>query len=298
MNQNDVLAVEPPARLEFDRSRIAGLFSRRPNASFVVREIAARMHERLDLMRLDPERVLDAGSGAGLDLEVLSSRYPKALVLGVDLASQPSAGPKSLRQSLTTWFGSAKKVLPVGADISSLPLTGASVDLIWSNCVLHWLANAESAIAEWSRVLKPGAGMLFSCFGPDTLKQVRSAFEMVDMMPHTLAFTDLHDYGDMLASLGFAQPVMDAEALTLTYDTAAAFWSDVRSLGGNPLIERRRGLLSRAAGQRLDQALDAQRNAEGKLELSFEIIYGHGWRATPRARSDKLAVISMPKSSR
>jgi malonyl-CoA O-methyltransferase len=281
-----------------DVARIARLFAARKESSFIVREVASRLDERLDLMRIDPALVIDVGSGDGLDLAVLAARYPKARLYGLDLSPPPIRAPASLGRRLRKLFGASQGAVLVQGDAAHLPFQSASADLVWSNCVLHWVNDAETVIAEWARVLKPEAALLFSCFGPDTLQQVRSAFAAVDALPHTVAFADLHDYGDMLASHGFAQPVMDMERLTLTYASADAFWADVRALGGNPLVEARRGLLARAAKSRLDAALESQRNSSGQLELSVEIVYGHAWKGVARARGDGLSVVSMPTPRR
>jgi malonyl-CoA O-methyltransferase len=290
--------VDEKPRPALSRAHIARLFAGRSESGFMVREVAARMAERLDLMRIEPTVVIDVGSGAGADLVRLSQRYPKASVLGLDLATTATRAPSSIGSRLKRLLLAPSGPLLVQSDAVQTPLKPAFADLIWSNCALHWISDPEAAIAEWSRLLKPEAALLFSCFGPDSLEQVRSAFAEVDDLAHTVAFTDLHDYGDMLASHGFAQPVMDAERVTLTYDHATAFWSDVRELGGNPLVERRRGLLGRAAALRLEAALEAQRNSHGKLELTFEIIYGHAWKGVPKVRSDGLSVVAMPKRAR
>ena len=279
-------------------TRIACLFAARRERSFIVGEIAGRLDERLDLMRLDPALVIDVGCGDGADLAVLSRRYPKASLLGVDLAAPLVRQAASFGDRLKRIFAAPAGPVLVQGDAGLLPLQAGSADLVWSNCMLHWVNDAEIVVAEWARVLKPEGVLLFSCFGPDSLQQVRQAFAAVDALPHTIAFADLHDYGDMLASHGFAQPVMDMERLTLTYTTANAFWADVRALGGNPLAEPRRGLLGRAARSRLDAALESGRNAAGQLELTIEIVYGHAFKGVPRSRSDGLAVVSMPTPRR
>jgi hypothetical protein len=70
-------------------------------------------------------------------------------------------------------------------------------------------------------VLRVEGLLMFSCFGPDTLREVRSAFEQIDLAPHTLPFVDMHDFGDMLVNAGFSTPVMDMETITVTYEPPA-----------------------------------------------------------------------------
>src|SRR5690606_8981549 len=80
--------------------------------------------------------------------------------------------------------------------------------------------------------------------------------------------------------LGFSDPVMDQEIITLTYRSAEKLLAEVHLLGGNPNPERRAGLTSRAWRQRLIDALEAQRGMDGTIKLSLEVAYGHAWRGT------------------
>jgi malonyl-CoA O-methyltransferase len=132
---------------------------------------------------------------------------------------------------------------------------------------------------------------MFSNFGPDTFKELRTAFGALDDTAHVLPFVDMHDFGDQLVEAGFSTPVMDMESITVTYDTASALLADVRALGGNPLATRRRGLVGRAAWARMLAALEAQRRPDGKLGLTFEVIYGHAFRPAPRVTAAGEAIV-------
>jgi malonyl-CoA O-methyltransferase len=133
--------------------------------------------------------------------------------------------------------------------------------------------------------------LMFSCFGPDTLKELRIAFAEVDQTPHALPFVDMHDFGDMLVEVGFSTPVMDMETITLTYETTDKLLADVRALGGNPLSTRRRSLIGRAAWNRAMQKLESSRRADGRIALTFEVIYGHAFRPVPRTTSRGESII-------
>jgi malonyl-CoA O-methyltransferase len=101
-----------------------------------------------------------------------------------------------------------------------------------------------------------------------------------------------------LVEAGFSTPVMDAERITVTYSTVAALLADVRALGGNPLATRRRGLIGRAAWGRMVDALEAGRGADGKLGLSFEVIYGHAFRPVPKKTATGEAIVRfLPRQS-
>ena len=278
-----------------DPARVRTLFAdpaRVAPSAFLRREIAGRMHERLGLVKLVPRRVLDAGCGAGADLAVLQQAYPAAQVLGVDAAlAMTAAAPVAARSLLSRLLPAKAGIDVLCGDFGNLPLAPNSVDLVWSNLALHWHAQPDRVFAEWRRVLRVEGLLMFSNFGPDTLRELRSAFATLDDGPHVLPFVDMHDFGDQLVEAGFSTPVMDMEVITVTYDTADALLADARALGGNPLATRRRGLIGRAAWQRVRQALEAQRRPDGKLTLSFEVIYGHAFRPAPRVTAQGEAII-------
>ncbi|CUI07495.1 methyltransferase domain-containing protein [Massilia sp. P8910] len=284
-----------------DLARVRSLFSRpqrMERSDFLRREIAARMHERLMLVKVAPRRVLDAGCGSGADLALLQKDYPAAHIVGLDAAAAmieaaktPASALKSLNQMLSRLLPGKAGVDLLCGDFGSLPFGANSVDLVWSNLALHWHPQPDRVFAEWRRVLRQDGLLMFSNFGPDTLRELRSAFAEADAAPHVLPFVDMHDFGDQLVAAGFSTPVMDMEVITVTYDTAAALLADARALGGNPLATRGRGLLGRAAWQRMLAALERQRRADGKLGLTFEVIYGHAFRPAPRVTAAGEAII-------
>ncbi len=293
-------AKPPKLSAPIDLDRVRALFAdpaRVAESDFLRREIASRMHERLQLVKVNPLRVLDAGCGTGPDLPALQKSYPAAQILGVDTspamiaAARGQAAKSGLSQLIGKLLPAKSGIDTLCADMADLPLARNNVDLVWSNLALHWHPQPDRVFAEWHRVLKVGGLLMFSCFGPDTLQELRSAFAEVDLAPHTLPFVDMHDFGDQLVEAGFAEPVMDMEKITVTYDTAQKLLADARALGGNPLQTRRKGLLGKQAYQRMLQGLEKQRRADGKLALTFEVIYGHAFRPAPRVTSSGEAII-------
>ncbi len=289
-----------------DAARVRALFAqprRVAPSDFLRREIAGRMHERLLLVKTAPQRVLDAGCGAGADLVLLQRDYPAAQIIGVDAAAPMLAAAREPATRLASVNRLLARLLPakagidlVCADFGDLPLRPNSVDLVWSNLALHWHPQPDRVFAEWRRVLGIDGLLMFSNFGPDTLRELRTAFAGLDESPHALPFVDMHDFGDQLVEAGFSTPVMDMEMITVTYDTADALLADVRALGGNPLATRRRGLVGRAGWDRVRAGLEAQRRADGKIPLSFEVIYGHAFRPAPRVTADGEAIVRfMPR---
>ncbi len=281
------IGVATVRRLFAAPARVAG-------SQFLRREIAGRMFERLSLIKSDPTRVLDAGCGEGDDLLALRQHFPRAALVGLDAAAamlreaqqreaRSWSGMQRLMRALRA--GSQRAADPSAllcADFAKLPLASNAMDMVWSNLALHWHPQPHHVLAEWARVLRVDGLLMFCCFGPDTLKELRELPSPDGHPARVLPFVDLHDYGDMLVRAGFASPVMDMEKLNITYSSAEKLISEVRALGGNPLESRPRGLMSRARWQALLQALARHPGPDGKLSLTIEVIYGHAFRGRPR----------------
>ena len=274
---------------------------RRAPADFVYREIAGRMMERLQLVRLDPAHVLDAGCGRGADLGVLQNNYPKAHVLGLDgshlllsrVLKERAAADSSLQRLMSKWLfskGTSSNSQMVTGNFGATPFADQSMDLVWSNLALHWHPEPDQVFKEWRRLLRTNGLLMFSSFGPDSLKEIRTAFDG-SLTPHTLPFVDMHDFGDMLVNAGFSTPVMDMEVITLTYETVDQLLTEVRALGGNPLATRNKSLTGKLQWNQMRTRLDGMRAADGRIPLTLEIIYGHAFKPMPKTNKSGESVI-------
>jgi len=274
-------------RRAFERAARAG-----ENPAVLEREVERRMLERLDFIRCDPKRILDAGCGAGRGLQQLHRRYPKASLLGVDLAAGFLSCSRTLRDRLHSLLPGPMRVR-LCADFSRLPLRSGSVDMVWSNLALAWIADPSSALREFHRVLAADGLLMFSSYGPDTLRELRSAFQAVSKGRHVHAFVDMHDLGDMLIASGFAAPVMDMEMITLTYRDVAALARDLKASGQTCAArDRPRGLMGRDRWQRVLAVYERERR-DGKLPATVEVVYGHAWKGEPRTASDGRQIVKV-----
>lgn len=254
-------------------------------------EVGRRLLERLEVIRIAPERVLDLGAGTGQVSADLLRRYPQAQVLALDLA------PAMLRRARKRgrfW----RRPLCLAADAEALPLRPGSIDLLVSNLTLPWLPDLDRAFAGFLRVLRPGGLVLFSSLGPDTLKELRQAWAEVDDLVHVHEFIDMHDVGDALVRAGFSDPVMEAEYINLTYPDLDALVRDLRETGGcNLATARRAGLTPKRAASALRTAYERWRLPDGRLPATCEIVYGHAWVPEMPVRRQTGSAIGVPVAS-
>jgi malonyl-CoA O-methyltransferase len=167
--------------------------------------------------------------------------------------------------------------------LPALPADG-QVGMLWANMWLHHEPQPQALLRRWFALLQTHGLLMFSCLGPDTLRELRQVYEQAGWPPAGHALTDMHDWGDMLVHAGFAEPVMDMERITLTFSSAQAVLDELRTLGRNTHLDRHRALRGRHWRRQLLQALESglPRDEQGRLMLTFEIIYGHASKPLPR----------------
>jgi malonyl-CoA O-methyltransferase len=260
-----------------DRARMRLAFERASDtyddAALVQREVAERLLSRLDLIRLAPRRIADAGCGTGQCARALSGRYRDASITGFDLAHAMARHAARRRGVLARFTGRENYLC---ADVEALPFAAGSFDLVLSSLTLQW-CNLDRAFAEIARVLAPEGLLLFSSFGPDTLAELRAAWRAADNAVHVHAFLDMHDVGDALMRAGFRDPVMDVERLTVTHANVRELLADLKHIGAhNVAAGRTRTLTGKRRFARFEQAYEAMR-VDGRLPASYEIVYGHAW---------------------
>lgn len=243
--------------------------------AFLQREIGDRLLERLPLIKLVPQRILEVGSGTGHCTARLYRQFNAAEIVAVDLAQ---AMLQLVQRRLPWWTRWRSRCRFVVADAEALPFAADSIDMIFSNLTLQWCNDLPRVFAEFQRVLTPGGMVLFTTFGPDTLRELRESWRQVNRHTHVNGFFDMHDIGDVMLQAHLAEPVMDAELLTVTYPDVMKLMRDLKQLGAHNVTERRpRGLTGRKQLQQLQQAYE-QFRVDGVLPATYEVIYGHAWK--------------------
>lgn len=253
-----------------DFSRAAASYD---EAAVLAREVGGRMAARLDYVKIAPRCVADIGCATGDGIRDLQRRYPDALPLAIDFAPPMLMAVRSRVPLMRRLRGKAPRL--INADVRALPLKNGSIDLAWSNLVLHWLDDPLPAFRELHRALAVGGLLTFAMLGPDTLKELRAAGAT-----SLRNFADMHDVGDMLVAAGFAEPVMDMEMIAFEYRRPRRLLADQRHLGV------RDGLLGRMGWRDWRRAF-----AGWNRGATFEIVYGHAWKAEPKQAPDGRAVI-------
>lgn len=271
-----------------DRRRIRKAFDKAAGsydeAAVLQKEVCSRLLEKLDVMKFSPEWMLDAGTGTGEAISTLQHKYKNTQLVLLDLSEC------MLEQAIKK---SVRAVHAVCGDIESLPFADESFDLIFSNLALQWCNDVGAALQEFKRVLKPGGLLMFSTFGPDTLKELRVSWQKVDNAVHVNAFIDMHDIGDGLLQRGFVDSVMEAEVITVNYAEVDRLMQDLRAIGANVTANgHRQGLLTMNMLSQLREAYEVFRH-DGSLPASYEVIYGHAWvsdiKETDRHRDIKVS---------
>jgi malonyl-CoA O-methyltransferase len=248
-------------------------------AAVLQNEICRRMLGRLDYIKLAPPTILDAGSGTGNAVAGLLRRYPSTRLIALDFALGMVARARGRR---SWWRRLTGRLAAVCGDLEQLPLATGSAGMVWSNLAVQWINEPQFAFAEMHRVLAPGGLLLFSTFGPDTLKELRAAFAGADRHTHVHRFIDMHDIGDRLLACGYADPVMDMEVVTLTYSDVRSLMRDLKAIGAHNLTQGRPGALrGRSLLDKVAENYEAHRR-EGRLPATFEVVYGHAWKPAPR----------------
>jgi malonyl-CoA O-methyltransferase len=268
-------APQPPEALSrLDRAGVRKAFDRASGdyeaAAVLQARVGDEVLQRLDFFKLAPDVVLDLGAGTGRVTGELKRRYRRANVVAVDIA------PGMLREALRH-MRLFRRFGRVCGDVRRLPFADASVDIAVSNLMLQWCDDLDTAFAEIRRVLKPGGLFAFTTFGPDTLKELRSAWMAVDDYSHVNTFIDMHDIGDALVRAGLTEPVLDVERMTLTYRDVLALMRDLKVIGAhNVTAGRPRGLTGRNALRGVEAAYEPARR-DGRIPATYEVVYGAAW---------------------
>ena len=276
-------------------------------------EVARRMQERLDWITLQPAAWAHWSPARGglAAHKLVTRRYSNADCY----VMEPSAKHlQATREALKKpWWNAARWVKSATHFEAPAP---ESVQMLWANMALHMAADPQQMINTWHQALDIDGFLMFSCLGPDSLREIRALYQRLGWPAPSHEFTDMHDWGDMLVAAGFAEPVLDVERIVLTFATPERLLDELRTLGRNLHPARFAGLRGRAWYRRLKSELDAGRaptspeaakaakvtlndaSERGLIPLTFEVIYGHALKPKPRVAMRPHATLSLQEMRR
>ena len=256
--------------------------SRQSSVPWLHAEVARRMAEKLPLILLKPQRLLDWWSQLGAGAELLAQAYPSAQRFTVEPGARWLERARQAQKkpwwTAQRWLASNTEAIDQDREMPH------GIELVWANMMLHAVVDPPALIARWHKLLSVDGFVMFSCLGPGSLRELRAVFERRGWSAPTPGFVDMHDLGDMLVQAGFNDPVMDQETLTLRWDSPAALLAELRSLGGNTAPNRFSGLRTPRWRRELERELGDLAGPDGKIGLSFEIAYGHAFKGRPALR--------------
>jgi malonyl-CoA O-methyltransferase len=273
-------------------ARVRRRLQRQAEPPWLHGEVARRMGERLSIIKLHPARILDWGAFVGAGRGVLSQQYPKARVTAVEADEERRAATAAAAAGRLPWW---KSVMGQEAAPTLRPseVAGGDADLLWANMTLQGVLDPEREMQTWHRSLAVEGFVMFSTLGPGSLRGLAELYAAERWNPPFAPFVDMHDLGDMLVHAGFADPVMDQETITLTWASAQALLTELRSLGGNVDPRRAPALRTPRWRARLESALHKLSQPDGRIALSFEVVYGHAFKAAPRPRVSGETAVSL-----
>ncbi len=253
-------------------------------------EVARRLNERLVPIRAEPRRIIDWWAATGAGEAVLRATYPRAEIVPIEAA--PTLAIVAARSKPRPWWSLGRApVAPMGDGADDTDI--GTAQLVWANMALHLVRDPPTLFARWHGLLDVDGVAAFSCPGPGTLRELRSLYDECGWPAPTAAFIDMHDLGDMMVHAGFAEPVLDQETLTLRWRNAEALLVELAQLGGNTAPDRFRALRTPAWRRRLLAALARRAEADGRISLSVEVAFGHGFKAAPRRRASEPTAVPL-----
>lgn len=231
------------------------------------RRVGEKLLSRLAGMSLGSKRIVDAGSGTGYLATRLIELYPKADLVALDIAEGMLRFAKSR-------YGESGAGRLVCGDAEAMPFRDRSIDLVFSNVAIQWCSGLDSVFREIGRVLRPGGVALFSTFGAETLKELRSAWASVDDYSHVNRFGDSAAVRSALREAGFQEIDVAAEVHRLEYGSVYDLMRELKGLGAhNVTLDRPRHLTGKGALRRMIAAYERQSGGSG-LDATFEVVYG------------------------
>lgn len=258
---------------QLDKKKIAASFSNAANSyddfAQIQRNIGQQLLQRIPhSLSVDDSCILDLGCGTGYFSEILQQQC-QGQVVGLDLAEGMVQFARQKRPNVNRWLC---------ADAEFLPLATKSLDGVFSSLAVQWCQQPQQLLAEFKRVLKPGAWAAIATLGPTTLCELRQSWAEVDDKVHVNQFIDQNVLLAAAKTVGFTSVKLECKTELMQYRQLSELTRELKSLGANNRNPGQgSGLQSRKDLLKLKQSYEVYRGRHGaesdKLPASYQVYY-------------------------
>jgi malonyl-CoA O-methyltransferase len=271
LNRCSVLTSPEQEPRSLDKKQVARSFGRAAttydSAAKLQRQVGNILLDRLTIA--SAQCVLDLGCGTGFFSTQLQQRLPSSRIVGLDLAEGMVQFAAQKNVGIDWLCG----------DAENLPLANDSVDCIFSSLAIQWCEDYHALFAEIKRVLKPGGECVFATLGPETLHELRKAWQQVDDDRHVNRFAEQELLAAAISRAGLfvsaERPVFFEQSITLEYDTLKNLTQELKALGAHNINAGRPvGLTGKQRLKKFAAAYEQQRNQHQRLPASYQVWYG------------------------
>ena len=269
-------------------NRVAASYEKAASVPYTAARLLA---ERVDLMHLPDGIIIDLGSGTGFGAHFLRESFRSSTIIQMDISYRMLEWSKKHRKQ---WF---KRQDFVCADALEAPLADRKARLVYSNLMLHWCEDLPGLFRRVRGLLRPGGAFVFSSCGPETLCEFQRAFAGVDNQPRVNSFPSMPQLVALLREAGFVDPVLDVDRHPLLAPGIKELMRLLQQAGSTYVKADCRSLNKHQLRQ-VKQAYERERRPDGLLPATFEVIYGHGFRAEderPAASGKEAPIIWRPR---
>ncbi|CUS12863.1 unnamed protein product [Tuber aestivum] len=245
-------------------------------------EISLRLIDRVQDIQRPLPHILDLGAGACHIARLLplgiSSRLEKLTC--VDMSRE------LLYRDAELEFNDNLPIERVVADEEAPPFAEDTFDAVVSSLSMHWINDLPYTLSRINRILKPDAPFVAAMLGGDTLFELRTSLQLVELerrggvSPRVSPLADVRDVGGLMQRAGFKLLTIDVDDVVVEFPDVFALMADLNAMGeGNAVLAREAGPIGRdmlMAAEGVYRELHGLE--EGRLPATFRIIYMIGWK--------------------
>ena len=171
------------------------------------------------------------------------------------------------------------------ADSDTLDLAQKEFDLIIHAMALHHSNDLVGQVIQSTQALKPDGLFISSCFGGQTLAELRAALSIAEaelcggLSPRISPMAEIRDLGAILQRAGLALPVADNLNISTSYRDLKHLMLDLRDMGETNIMKSRsKSFTARTLFNRAQEIYAAEfKNSDDRLMCTFELMFLSGW---------------------